>query len=126
MSDKSKMKCNTPKRTPSHPTKSHVVKACKDGEEKLIRFGQQGVKGAGKAPKTESEKARKASYYARHDAQDPSPDKMSARFWSHKVKWILLVSMLSGMEAISRASSMVTSRSTHSTTRRRSMPLPLS
>ncbi len=107
--DKSKMKCNTPKRTPSHPTKSHVVKACKDGQEKLIRFGQQGVKGAGKAPKTESEKARKKSYYARHDAQDPSPDKMSARFWSHKVKWILLVSMLSGMEAISRASSMVTS-----------------
>jgi hypothetical protein len=44
-------------------------------------------KGAGKAPKTESEKARKKSYYARHDAQDPSPDKMSARFWSHKVKW---------------------------------------
>jgi hypothetical protein len=25
--DKSKMKCNKPKSTPDHPTKSHVVKA---------------------------------------------------------------------------------------------------
>ena len=45
---KERMKCNKPKRTPDHKTKSHVVKACKDGEEKIIRFGQQGVKGAGK------------------------------------------------------------------------------
>lgn len=44
--DKSKMKCNTPKRTPSHATKSHVVKACEGGKEKIIRFGQQGVKGS--------------------------------------------------------------------------------
>ena len=49
---KDKMACNKPKRTPKHPTKSHVVKACKDGKEKIIRFGQQGVKGAGKNPKT--------------------------------------------------------------------------
>ena len=48
---KERMKCNKPKRTPDHKTKSHVVKACKDGEEKIIRFGQQGVKGAGKNPK---------------------------------------------------------------------------
>jgi hypothetical protein len=84
--DKSKMKCNTPKRTPSHPTKSHVVKACKDGQEKLIRFGQQGVKGAGKAPKTESEKTRKASFKARH-ADNIAKGKMSAAFWADKVKW---------------------------------------
>ena len=49
---KDKMACNKPKRTPKHPTKSHVVKACKDGKEKIIRFGQQGVKGAGKNPKS--------------------------------------------------------------------------
>ena len=55
---------NKPKRTPSHKTKSHVVKACKDGKEKIIRFGQQGVKGAGKNPKSEKDKARKKSYYA--------------------------------------------------------------
>ena len=84
---KERMKCNKPKRTPDHKTKSHVVKACKDGKEKIIRFGQQGVKGAGKNPKTAKEKARKASYYARHNAQDAKPDKMSARYWSHKVKW---------------------------------------
>ena len=84
---KDKMACNKPQRTPKHPTKSHVVKACKDGKEKIIRFGQQGVKGAGKNPKTAKDKARKKSYYARHNAQDSKPSKMSARYWSHKVKW---------------------------------------
>lgn len=85
--EKSKMKCNNPKATPSHPKKSHIVKACENGKEKVLRFGQQGVKGAGKNPKTPAEKARKKSYYARHNAQDASPSKMSARYWSHKVKW---------------------------------------
>lgn len=84
---KDKMACNKPRKTPGHPTKSHVVKACKGGEEKIIRFGQQGVEGAGKNPQTAKDKARKKSYYARHNAQDPNPDIMSARYWSHKVKW---------------------------------------
>jgi hypothetical protein len=87
---KDKMACNKPQKTPSHPTKSHVVKACQGGEEKIIRFGQQGVEGAGKNPKTAEDKARKKSYYARHNAQDPNPDKMSARYWSHRVKWMIL------------------------------------
>ena len=78
---------NKPKRTPNHPKKSHVVVAKEGGKTKLIRFGQQGVKGAGKNPTTEKEKARKKSYYARHNAQDSKPSKMSARYWSHKVKW---------------------------------------
>lgn len=78
---------NKPKRTPKHPTKSHAVLAKVGDKEKLIRFGQQGVTGAGKNPKTEKEKARKASYYARHNAQDPNPDKLSARYWAHKTKW---------------------------------------
>ena len=78
---------NKPKRTPNHPTKSHAVLA-KSGEQiKLIRFGQQGVRGAGKNPTSAKDKARKKSYYARHNAQDSSPDKMSARYWSSKVKW---------------------------------------
>lgn len=79
---------NVAKRTPNHPKKSHVVVARKSsGETKLIRFGQQGVRGAGKNPKSEKDKKRKKSYYARHNAQDSSPDKFSARYWSHKVKW---------------------------------------
>lgn len=78
---------NKPKKTPNHPTKSHVVVAKVGDETKTIRFGQQGVKGAGKNPKTDAEKARKRSYYARHNAQDPNPSKLSARFWSHSVKW---------------------------------------
>lgn len=84
---KDKMACNKPRKTPGHPTKSHVVKACDKGEERIIRFGQQGVEGAGKNPTTEKDKARKKSYYARHNAQDANPDKMSARWWSHRVKW---------------------------------------
>jgi hypothetical protein len=78
---------NQPKRTPNHPTKSHVVVAKSGDKVKTIRFGQQGVTGAGKNPTSEKDKARKKSYYARHNAQDPSPDKLSARYWSHKVKW---------------------------------------
>jgi hypothetical protein len=78
---------NKPKKTPSHPTKSHVVVAKEGDTIKTIRFGQQGVKGAGKNPKTKEDKARKKSYYARHNAQDPNPSKLSPRFWSHKVKW---------------------------------------
>ena len=78
---------NKPKKTPGHPTKSHVVVAKSGTQVKTIRFGQQGVEGAGSNPKTAEDKARKKSYYARHNAQDASPDKMSARYWSHKVKW---------------------------------------
>lgn len=78
---------NKPKRTPDHPKKSHIVMA-KEGESyKLVRFGQQGVKGAGKNPTSEKDKARKKSYYARHNAQDSNPSKLSARYWSHKEKW---------------------------------------
>ena len=91
---KDKMACNKPKKTPGHKTKSHVVKACEDGKEKIIRFGQQGVKGAGKNPTTAKDKARKKSYYARHNAQDSKPSKMSARYWSHRVKWMILSGMI--------------------------------
>jgi hypothetical protein len=77
---------NKPKRTPSHPTKSHVVVA-KEGEQvKTIRFGQQGVKGAGSNPKTEKEKARQKSFKARH-SENIKKGKMSAAYWADKVKW---------------------------------------
>ena len=78
---------NKPKRTPSHKTKSHVVMAKEGSKYKLIRFGQQGVKGAGKNPKSKKDKARKKSYYARHNAQGKPKSKLSAKYWSHKVKW---------------------------------------
>lgn len=83
---------NKPKKTPNHPTKSHVVLAKVGDEVKTIRFGQQGVKGAGKNPTSAKDKARKKSYYARHNAQDASPSKLSARYWSHKVKWTIILS----------------------------------
>ena len=70
---------NKPKRTPGHPKKSHAVLA-KDGSTvKLIRFGQQGVTGAGKNPKTAAQKARRASFKARH-AKNIAKGKMSAAY----------------------------------------------
>ena len=78
---------NKPKRTPDHKTKSHMVLAAEGHSMKLIRFGQQGVRGAGKNPTTAKDKARKKSYYARHNAQGKPTSKLSAKYWSHKVKW---------------------------------------
>jgi hypothetical protein len=78
---------NKPKRTPKHKTKSHAVLAKEGLKIKLIRFGQQGVKGAGKNPTSAKDKARKRSYYARHNAQGKPKSKLSAKYWSHKVKW---------------------------------------
>ena len=79
-------KYNQVKRTPKHPTKSHVVVAKEGGKTKTIRFGQQGVKGAGKNPKTAKEKARRKSFKARH-AKNISKGKMSAAYWANKTKW---------------------------------------
>lgn len=78
---------NKPKRTPGHKTKSHAVLAKQGDTVKLIRFGQQGVRGAGSSPQSAKDKARRKSYYARHNAQDSKPSKLSARYWSHKTKW---------------------------------------
>ena len=77
---------NQPKRTPSHPTKSHVVVAKVGDTIKTIRFGQQGVKGAGSSPKTEAEKARRKSFKARH-ASNIAKGKLSAAYWADREKW---------------------------------------
>ena len=77
---------NKPKRTPKHPTKSHAVLAKQGDKVKLIRFGQQGVSGAGKNPQSDKGKARRKSFLARH-AKNIARGKMSAAFWAAKVKW---------------------------------------
>ncbi len=77
---------NKPKRTPGHDKKSHAVLAKEGDKVKLIRFGQQGVSGAGKKPKSDSEKARRRSFKARH-AKNIAKGKMSAAYWADKVKW---------------------------------------
>lgn len=79
---------NSPKRTPSHPTKSHVVVAKVGGKTKLIRFGEQGASTAGKPKSGESDRMKKkrASFKARH-ARNISKGKMSAAYWANKVKW---------------------------------------
>lgn len=77
---------NRPKRTPGHRTKSHAVVAKEGNKIKLIRFGQQGVSGAGKNPQTTAQKERRASFKARH-AKNIAKGKMSAAFWANRVKW---------------------------------------
>ena len=71
---------NRPKRTPSHPTKSHVVVAKSGSQVKTIRFGQQGVTG------DRTPTARQKSFKARH-AKDIAKGKMSAAYWANLVKW---------------------------------------
>lgn len=79
---------NTPKKTPGHPTKSHVVVAKVGTTTKLIRFGQQGVRTAGKpkAGESDKQKARRKSFKARH-ARNIARGKFSPAWWANKVKW---------------------------------------
>jgi len=77
---------NKPKRTPNHPTKSHVVVAKEGDKTKTIRFGQQGVRGAGKNPNSPEQRARRKSFKARH-AKNIAKGKMSAAYWADKTKW---------------------------------------
>lgn len=78
---------NKPKKTPSHPTKSHVVMASENGKYKTIRFGQQGVSGSPpKKGESEADKARRKSFKARH-ADNIAKGKMSAAWWSDRTKW---------------------------------------
>ena len=77
---------NKPKRTPGHKTKSHAVLAKVGNRIKLIRFGQQGVRGAGKNPRTAAARARRRSFKARH-AKNIRKGRMSAAYWANKVKW---------------------------------------
>jgi len=76
---------NKPKRTPKHPTKSHVVLAKEGSKIKMIRFGEQGAKTAGKKQDARS-KAKRKSFKARH-AKNIKKGKMSAAYWANKVKW---------------------------------------
>ena len=77
---------NKPKKTPKHPTKSHVVLAKVGDKVRMIRFGQQGVQGAGSKPRTKAQKARRASFMKRH-AKNIARGRLSGAYWSAKTKW---------------------------------------
>ena len=78
---------NQPKRTPNHPTKSHVVVAKEGDKVKTIRFGQQGVSGSPKKEgESEAYRKRRESFKARH-ADNIAKGKMSAAYWADKAKW---------------------------------------
>jgi hypothetical protein len=88
--DKSKMKCNSPKSDPvgdSLTGKSHIVKACEGGKEKLIRFGQRGVKGSPKKKGESEEYANRRKRFQTRHAKNIAKGKMSAAYWANKVKW---------------------------------------
>ena len=85
-SEKSDMACNKP-RAETHNGKSHVVKACSGGQEKLIRFGQAGVKGSPKKEgESEAYRKRREAFKARH-RKNIAKGKMSAAYWANLVKW---------------------------------------
>jgi hypothetical protein len=79
---------NKPKRTSDHPKKSHAVLAKEGDTIKMIRFGEQGAKTAGKPKAGESDKMKKkrASFKARH-SKNIKKGKMSAAYWADRVKW---------------------------------------
>ena len=78
---------NKPKRTPSHPTKSHIVVAKSGDQVKTIRFGSQGAVGSPKREgESQSYKSRRLAWKARH-ATNIAKGKMSAAYWANKVKW---------------------------------------
>lgn len=78
---------NKPKRTPDHPTKSHIVVAKEGDKIKTIRFGQQGVSGSpARKGESEADAARRKSFKARH-AKNIAKGKTSAAYWADKVKW---------------------------------------
>jgi hypothetical protein len=77
---------NKPKRTPKHPTKSHVVVAREGGKTKTIRFGQQGVSGSPRREgESEASRKRRESFKARHRRN--IKNKMSGSYWANRVKW---------------------------------------
>ena len=88
--DKSKMPCNKPKAQAvgdSLTGKSHVVKACANGKEKIIRFGQRGVKGSPKKEgESEAYRKRREAFKSRH-SKNIAKGKMSAAYWANRVKW---------------------------------------
>ena len=75
---KEHLKCNKPRKTPSHKTKSHVVKACDNGKEKLIHFGDPNMTIKKHIP------GRRKNFRARHKCDSDPPDKLTARYWSCK------------------------------------------
>lgn len=78
---------NKPKRTPNHPTKSHVVVAKEGDQVKTIRFGQQGVSGSpAREGESKADKARRKAFMDRH-AKNIAKGEMSAAWWAANVKW---------------------------------------
>ena len=93
---------NKPKRTPNHPDKSHAVLA-KEGETvKLIRFGQQGVSGSPKKKgESEADRKRREAFKARH-ADNIAKGKLSAAYWSDRVKWAAVLCFITFFEVYAR------------------------
>lgn len=78
---------NKPKKTPGHPTKSHIVVAKSGDTVKTIRFGEQGTQGSPeKEGESEEYRKRREAFKARHQA-NINKGPLSAAYWANKVKW---------------------------------------
>ena len=75
--NKKNMKCNVPRRQVSGG-KKFVVKACQDGKEKIVRFGDANMS------IKKSNPARKKSYCARSGGIKGKSNKLSANYWSRR------------------------------------------
>ena len=76
--DKASMPCNKPRKSPN-PDKKKVVKACANGQEKIIHFGATGY------GHNYSGAARR-NFRARHGC-DKNPSKLSAKYWACRNLW---------------------------------------
>lgn len=77
--DKARMKCNSPQRAPSWHSKKFIVKACSNGKEKVVGYGDRSM------TIKKSNPERRANFRARHNCSDKK-DKLSAGYWACKVR----------------------------------------
>jgi hypothetical protein len=78
MADKLKMSCNRPVKS-DRKGKKMMVKACDNGQEKLIHFGATGYG-------NNYSKAARKSFRARHNC-DSAKDKLTAQHWACSYLW---------------------------------------
>jgi hypothetical protein len=75
--NKKAMKCNVPRRE-VQGGKKFVVKACQNGQERIVRFGDANMTIKKNQP------ARKKSYCARSGGIKGKTNKLSANYWSRR------------------------------------------
>ena len=76
------MPCNQPMKS-WRPGKKKVVKACANGQERIVHFGDSSMKDFTQ----HRSKKRRDSYCARSGGIKGGEGKLSANYWARKVLW---------------------------------------